>query len=243
MYEDAETSDRQAETGACEPRSNAMADAVAAARRLAGIIGADNFNLFFVALNGDGRRLVPVFDSEFPGISLFSRTLSAKALEPLACLLGEAVQPVWWRPTASLPLLTEAARSWTIEIDSPAENTQAIAFPVAIERLGKGVIVFAGINTTIDEDALCDIHAQAHGLLADVARLRMPESARLPVMSRREIECLNLTASGLTSDSIASALGLSVHTANQYLTNSTHKLNAVNRIHAVAKALRSGLID
>jgi DNA-binding CsgD family transcriptional regulator len=62
-------------------------------------------------------------------------------------------------------------------------------------------------------------------------------------MSRRELECLSLTADGQTSEEIAARLGLSVHTANQYLTNSTQKLNAVNRMHAVAKALRMGLID
>jgi DNA-binding CsgD family transcriptional regulator len=62
-------------------------------------------------------------------------------------------------------------------------------------------------------------------------------------MSKREIECLRLTANGLTSEEIAAELGLSVHTANQYLTSSAQKLNAVNRIHAVAKALRAGLID
>ena len=38
-------------------------------------------------------------------------------------------------------------------------------------------------------------------------------------------------------------LKLSVHTANQYLTNTTQKLDAVNRMHAVAKALRMGLIE
>lgn len=64
-----------------------------------------------------------------------------------------------------------------------------------------------------------------------------------PAMSRRELECLNLTAEGLTSEEIAKKLGLSVHTANQYLINTTQKLNAVNRVHAVAKALRAGLID
>ncbi len=62
-------------------------------------------------------------------------------------------------------------------------------------------------------------------------------------MSKRERQCLQLTARGKTSDEIAAALGLSIHTANQYLTATTQKLNAVNRMHAVAKALRLGLID
>ena len=58
----------------------------------------------------------------------------------------------------------------------------------------------------------------------------------------RELECVRLTANGMTSEQIAAALKLSVHTANQYLTNSTQKLNAANRVHAVAKALKLGLI-
>jgi FixJ family two-component response regulator len=43
-------------------------------------------------------------------------------------------------------------------------------------------------------------------------------------------------------EDIAAALGLSVHTTNQYLAATTHKLNAMSRTHAVAKALRLGLI-
>ncbi|TGU67737.1 helix-turn-helix transcriptional regulator, partial [Mesorhizobium sp. M1C.F.Ca.ET.144.01.1.1] len=60
---------------------------------------------------------------------------------------------------------------------------------------------------------------------------------------KRELECLKLTANGNTSEEIAKLLKLSVHTANQYLTQSTQKLNAVNRNQAVAKALRLGLIE
>src|SRR5690606_22053097 len=111
------------------------------------------------------------------------------------------------------------------------------------ERGRCGALVFAGRQMMLDENALCDVHARCFSIFGDVARQRMQDCAKVPPVSKREIECLRLTANGLTSDDIASALGLSVHTANQYLTNSTHKLNAVNRIHAVAKALRSGLID
>ena len=54
---------------------------------------------------------------------------------------------------------------------------------------------------------------------------------------------LKLTANGYTSEAIARLLKLSVHTANQYLTQCAQKLNAVSRTQAVAKALRLGLID
>ena len=88
-----------------------------------------------------------------------------------------------------------------------------------------------------------DIHARCFSLFDAVARMRPGESAKFPSISKRELECLKLTANGYTSDEIARLLKLSVHTANQYLTNTTQKLNAVNRMHAVAKALRMGLIE
>ena len=62
-------------------------------------------------------------------------------------------------------------------------------------------------------------------------------------LSKRDIECLRLTADGLTSEQIAERLGLSVHTANQYVAAAAEKLDAVNRMHAVAKALRAGIIS
>src|SRR5690606_39081139 len=106
-----------------------------------------------------------------------------------------------------------------------------------------GAVAFFGPDMLLGEDALCETHARCYALFAEVARQRPLDGGRLPAMSKREIECLRLTANGFTSDEIAGALGLSVHTANPYLTSSAHKLNAVNRIHAVAKALRAGLID
>jgi len=95
----------------------------------------------------------------------------------------------------------------------------------------------------LPEDALYEIHARCFSLFAAVARIRPSDAGRMRSISKRELECLKLTANGNTSEEIARLLKLSVHTANQYLTQSTQKLNAVNRNQAVAKALRLGLIE
>ena len=88
------------------------------------------------------------------------------------------------------------------------------------------------------------IHARAHALFDALPEAQPARTAPdLPAVSPRELQCLRLTADGLTSDDIARRLGLSVHTANQYLANVAEKLNAANRVHAVAKALREGLIE
>lgn len=224
-------------------RTSTTADAVRTCRGLADSINATGFSFFFAAAQGDARRLAPVFDSEFPGVSALSRMLSRRQAEEFARRAAAATVPLWWRSADAAPGLCAAAHCWASEIEAPCPDSAGIAFPVAQERGRNGLVVFSGDGITIDEASLCEIHARCFSLFDEVARQRKQDCAGLPPMSKREIECLRLTANGHTSDAIAAALGLSVHTANQYLANSTHKLNAVNRIHAVAKALRIGLIE
>lgn len=220
---------------------NSLADAVRLTLRVAGLLRADAFSLFFTISQGETRRLAPVFDNAYPGISSQSRALSSRPTDRFAFLACESDQPLWWKGSLGIDFLSPQALSWAIEVDSPMEQA-GIAFPVAQERGRTGIVVFSGDALAIDETRLCEAHARCFTLFSHVARQRMQECAKLPNVSKRELECLRLTADGLTSEDIAASLGLSVHTANQYLTNSTQKLNAVNRIHAVAKAMRCGLI-
>lgn len=218
-------------------------DAVRQCRRLANDLNATGFSLLFLAKQGESRRLAPVFDAEFPGLSPLSRVLSSRAAESVAQLASRHPAPLSWRGAQGGSVLIGAASHWAHEIERPQNLPAGIAFPVSFEKARTGIVAFTGADMLIDEVLLCEMHARCFALFADVVRQRMKDTVKAPMVSKRETECLRLTASGLTSEDIAGSLGLSVHTANQYLTNSTHKLNAVNRIHAVAKALRSGLID
>jgi DNA-binding CsgD family transcriptional regulator len=212
-------------------------------RRIADSLGADGFSMLFLAKQGEMGRLVPVFDSGFPGITPFSRGLSSRAADVLAQAAVRDATPICWQAPEALPFLADAAGRWVRRVEVPLESGAAIVLPVSFEKVRSGLLAFHGEAMHIDEALLCESHARSFALFADVVRQRMNDAVKTPMVSKRETECLRLTAGGLTSDDIAASLGLSVHTANQYLTNSTHKLNAVNRIHAVAKALRSGLID
>lgn len=220
-----------------------IADAVRLCQELAHGIGAEGFGLFFLGAKGEAKRLAPVFDSSFPGVLPLTRILSARGSEDFARRISDTAAPLWWRPAGQPLFLTASARCWAEEIAPPVAGTSAIALPVSAERGRSGAVVFYGDGMAIDENRLCETHARSFALFNDVENQRGHDSSGAQPVSKREVECLRLTANGLTSEEIAAALGLSVHTANQYLTNSTHKLNAVNRIHAVAKALRSGLID
>jgi DNA-binding NarL/FixJ family response regulator len=63
------------------------------------------------------------------------------------------------------------------------------------------------------------------------------------LLSERESEVLQHLANGLTTDAVGKELFLSPATVRSYTENAMRKLAAHNRVHAVATALRLGLIS
>ena len=61
--------------------------------------------------------------------------------------------------------------------------------------------------------------------------------------STRELQVLQHLSDGLTTDAVARELYLSPATVRTYAEHAMHKLAAHNRVHAVAIALRLGLIS
>jgi DNA-binding NarL/FixJ family response regulator len=62
-------------------------------------------------------------------------------------------------------------------------------------------------------------------------------------LSERETEVLRLVADGYTKAQAADAMGLSVHTVDQYLRRAFDKLHVRSLPAAVAAAIRGGMID
>jgi LuxR family quorum-sensing system transcriptional regulator CciR len=83
----------------------------------------------------------------------------------------------------------------------------------------------------------------AHALRA--ARRLRPAAERRPRprLSRREVECLRLVALGKTDWEIARILGLSFHTARQYVRAARVAYDAVSRTQLVVYGLRDCWID
>ena len=61
-------------------------------------------------------------------------------------------------------------------------------------------------------------------------------------ITQRELEILNYLADGYTSHEIGRILSISNHTVDWHMNSIQDKLGARNRQHAVARALRSGLV-
>jgi len=91
--------------------------------------------------------------------------------------------------------------------------------------------------------ALHLIAIYAHGRASAIISARNGERSKSPPpLSARETECLKWSSAGKSAWDISVILGISTHTAAEHLQNASRKLDTVNRVQAVAEALRLGLI-
>jgi DNA-binding NarL/FixJ family response regulator len=67
-------------------------------------------------------------------------------------------------------------------------------------------------------------------------------TARVSQLSPRERQVLQLMAEGRTADAVGGQLGVSVETVRTHVRNAARKLQARNRVHAIALALDRGEI-
>jgi len=68
-------------------------------------------------------------------------------------------------------------------------------------------------------------------------------SAQTLKLIEGEIRCLRFASLGKTTDEIAAASGYTPDTVNSYMKTAIRKLGADNRVHAIAEAIRRGLIS
>ncbi|WCL54179.1 helix-turn-helix transcriptional regulator [Gimibacter soli] len=71
----------------------------------------------------------------------------------------------------------------------------------------------------------------------------MGPTATLPVLSGREIECLNWASAGKTNDEIAGILSISSSTVNSHLQKAGLKLGTHTKISAIVKAVQLGIVS
>lgn len=79
--------------------------------------------------------------------------------------------------------------------------------------------------------------------MSHVIRRGMPPIQQGKPLSRREKQCLEMAARGLTSADIGIKLGITDRGANFHFGNILSKLAALNRNEAIAKAITQGLIN
>ncbi len=156
---------------------------------------------------------------------------------------GVVLWDLGWNPESALEFLRGFAPTQLPILVLLPDETHAIAARVENVR---GLLL-----REIDaETLLAALGAVSQGLLvldpvlADAVLRARPEPHSSPgeMLTRREMEVLQLVAEGLSNKIIAQRLHLSEHTIKFHLNSLMSKLNAQSRTDAVVRATRLGLI-
>lgn len=90
--------------------------------------------------------------------------------------------------------------------------------------------------------ALKQLKLHAMSILQDTSPLAAPFEPQPKLLTEREQDVLYWLSHGKSSTEIGDILGISPNTVHVHSQNIAHKLQAKNRAHAVALALRTGVI-
>ncbi len=103
-------------------------------------------------------------------------------------------------------------------------------------------VLLSGTRADPDRAETADLYLTLLQLLETLERTFEAGTSVRDKLSAREIECPRWAAAGKSSDEIAIILGISVYTVSSYFKTATRKLDAVNRMQAIARAMRMKLI-
>lgn len=178
--------------------------------------------------------------------SSFERDENAKALlDNAGALLASHVRkssnPIYWSADKTEQNFIESPMP-AKEVFLDNVSISGLAFPVHLGGKQSGMAIFFAPTIAISREMQIDIHRKVFVILRELLKIEMLVKSDSVYINARETECLQFAGNGMTSDEISEVLKLSVHTVNAHLSSATAKLDSVNRIQAIAKAIRLGLI-
>ncbi|MDT0683069.1 helix-turn-helix transcriptional regulator [Roseicyclus sp. F158] len=142
------------------------------------------------------------------------------------------------------PALTDGARDEVARGSASLDIRTGMSVTICPGSLGAGV----GWNlmTSHDPREFADLRREFEvdwRAWCQVVYAGLSQTAPISVaLTDRERDCLALFADGLRATNVAHRLGIAEVTVEKHLRSARHKLNAKTRDHAVALAVRTGLI-
>ena len=136
-----------------------------------------------------------------------------------------------------LQLLNEAREAGlkngiTVPLHGPSGKVAVVSFASR----------FDDANPQAQLNRLNALASQFHVVFTNLAH-GLQNSVKTVQLSSREKDCLNWVAHGKTSWEISVILDINPNTVDYHIKNAMNKLDVTNRISAVFKAIRLGLID
>jgi LuxR family quorum sensing-dependent transcriptional regulator len=163
--------------------------------------------------------------------------------DPVVSRMKQLQAPFQWRE-ASEDIRIDRGGEAVMGDASEFKLRDGLAFPIVtldgqimMVSLGGEQIEMSGIEFGMI--SLVATYAIGRAMQLQVAGERTVDHVEL---TPRERECLRWAAGGKSEWEISQILGISEHTSEKHLLNAKHKLGAVNRVQAVAEAIRRGYI-
>lgn len=226
------------------PKAARASDFVSRLQVMQTILGAEHFAMLRITGHGlpSARKLTLSLHNWATDVDGHARALIEAYGPAMLAHLEASMLPLTWEGAGDNQFVETSTEPFTTRLPARFLPWSGIAFPVHLGAHGNGYVVFTGAFIAPSSDLIIDMHMKSCQILIDM--LALDEKKLLPseALSEREIACLQMAGDGCISEAIAEKMGLSVHTVNAYLGTATTKLDAVNRIQAIAKAIRLGYI-
>jgi DNA-binding CsgD family transcriptional regulator len=226
------------------PKAARASDFVSRLQVMQTILGAEHFAV--LRLSGHGlpaaRKLTLSLHNWAQDVDGNARALLEAHGAAMLAHLEASMLPLLWEGAGDNQFVESGAEPFTTRLPAGLLPWSGIAFPVRLGAHGNGYVVFMGTFIAPSSDLIVDMHMKSCQVLIDMLAGEERKLTPSEALSEREIACLQMAGDGCISEAIAEKMGLSVHTVNAYLGTATTKLDAVNRIQAIAKAIRLGYI-
>jgi LuxR family transcriptional regulator, transcriptional activator of the bioluminescence operon len=169
--------------------------------------------------------------------------------DPVVKYCFQNTTPIRWDKLIEMPDYVDPIGAQIMEHAASFGLVNGISIPI---KSPTGDIAIFSLATKCDADfnqkAMAILpHAQNFGMgvYEAYSRMRLSHSTepRGSHLTPREKECLFWACEGKTTWEISTIIAVSERTVIFHLTSATKKLGAINRQHAVAKAIMSGLIQ
>lgn len=208
------------------------------------IVGADKFSYHpEILFKGISTVRSEVFATGFPAewVDLYIRG-GAQIADPIPDLVMRKARVMTWQEAIASLKLTPAQKAF-FRMARAHGLTAGLGFPLWGAR-GQNAFVAIGFpdnEIPLPPATLRTVHTMllaAHQKIVELSSGEVPE----PVLSEREREVLTWVAKGKSNNDIATIIAISPETVATYMRRIYAKLGCNDRIGAVIKALRNGLI-
>ena len=176
----------------------------------------------------DPRRLLAAYRDSKPDVAIVEVAMGGRGA--VFTEIGVLLDAI---PDARVLVLTSELSPMVVEASVEHGCLGVVPKTCSVDALGTAVRTVAGGERHLHPKAMAALLQRRYA--QNVDRITRPLSAR-------ELTVLERVAEGLTNAEIATELGISPDTVKTHLARLLEKLSARDRTHAVARAMRAGLI-